>query len=87
LEVTGLSPITVRLLEEAPSLIAMPGKLESAGMDTVSVGNDMEAERKATVDAGKVLEVVMLAERKATAGVHTTMILMKHATTMKARKK
>jgi len=87
LEVIGLSPITIRLLEEVPSLITMPGKLESAGMDTMPVGNGVEAERKATMDAGKVLEVVMLAERKAAAGVHTTMILMKHTTTMKARKK
>jgi len=87
LEVIGLSPITIRLLEEVPSLITMPGKLESARMDAMPVGNGVEAERKATMDAGKVLEVVMLAERKAAAGVHTVMILMKHTTTMKARKK
>jgi len=69
------------------SLITMPGKLESAGMNTMPVGNGVEAERKAVMDAGKVLEVVMLAERKAAAEAHTIMILTKHTTTMKARKK
>jgi len=49
LEVIGLSPITIRLLEEVPSLITMPGKLESAGMDTMPVGNGVEAECKATM--------------------------------------
>jgi len=84
LVVAGLSPMTVSLLEEAPSLIATPGKLESAGMDAVPAGNGVEAECKAVMDAGKVLEVVMLAERKAAAGVDTVMTLTKHATTMKA---
>jgi len=65
----------------------MPGKLESTGMDAMLVGNGVEAECKAVMDTGKVLEVVMIAERKAAAGVHTVMILTKHTTTMKARKK
>jgi len=87
LEVIGLSPITISLLEEVPSLITMAGKLEYAGMDTMPVGNGVEAERKAVMDTGKVPEVVMLAECKTAAEVHTTMILMKHTTTMKVRKK
>jgi len=35
LEVTGLSLVTISLLEEVPSLTTMPGKLESAEMDTM----------------------------------------------------
>jgi len=80
----GLSPITISLLEGVPSPTTMPGKLESAEMDTMLVGNGVEAERKVVMDAGKVLEVVMLAERRAATGVHTIMILTKRATTMKA---
>jgi len=87
LEVMGLSPITISLLEEVPSVITMPGKLESTGKDIMPAGNGVEAERKAVMDTGKVLEVVTLAERKAATGVHTMMILTKHTTTMKARKK
>jgi len=87
LEVIGLSPIAISLLEEAPSLITMPGKLESAEMDTVLAGNGVEAERKPAMEAGKVLEVVMLAECKVATGVHAVMILTKHTTTMKVRKK
>jgi len=84
LEVMGLSPITISLLEGVPSPTTMPGKLESAEMDTMLVGNGVEAEHKVVMDAGKVLEVVMLAERRAATGVHTIMILTKRATTMKA---
>jgi len=51
------------------------------------VGDGVEAERKAVMDAGKVLEVVMLAEHKAAIEVHAIMILTKHTTTMKAKKK
>jgi len=87
LEVIGLSPITIKLLEEVPNLITMPGKLESTGMDTMPVENGVVAERKAVMDAGKVLEVVMLAERKAAIGVHIIMTLTRHTTTMKAKKK
>jgi len=36
----------------------------------------VEAERKAVMDTGKVLEMVMLAGHKVAAGVHTMMILI-----------
>jgi len=35
LEVTGLSLVTISLLDEVPSLITMLGKLESVEMDTM----------------------------------------------------
>jgi len=52
LEDIGFSPITISLLEEVPSLIAMPGKLESAGMDTMPVGNGLHACRPRDDQAG-----------------------------------
>ena len=82
LEVIGHSLITISLLEGVPSPTIMLDKT-----DLVEADLTLEEGRKAVPDAGKHLEVVMLAMRKAALRIPTIWILARHTTIMKAKKR